>query len=86
MATPLSPSLGFYYDGYGRFSGNEISFVTDGSIVTETSTDTLTNKNGEQVKLELPSGIELPAKGFAVEDAGFQAPASDGSNVKIKIY
>ncbi|MDB4342462.1 hypothetical protein OAA20_00100 [bacterium] len=25
-------------------SGNEISFVTDGSIVTETSTDTLTNK------------------------------------------
>jgi len=26
-------------------SGNEISFVTDGSIVTETSTDTLTNKS-----------------------------------------
>jgi aconitate hydratase len=48
-------------------------------------TDTLTNANGEQVKLDSPSGEELPSKGFAVEDAGFQAPAEDGSGVEISV-
>jgi aconitate hydratase len=46
-------------------------------------TDTLTNKNGEQVKLDAPIGDELPTKGFEVEDPGFQAPAADGSGVEI---
>lgn len=46
-------------------------------------TDTLTNEKGEQVKLDPPSGDELPTKGFAVEDAGYQAPAADGSSVKV---
>ncbi len=46
-------------------------------------TDTLTNASGEQVKLDAPTGDELPAKGFAVEDAGYQAPAEDGSNVEV---
>jgi aconitate hydratase len=45
-------------------------------------TDTLTNENGEQVKLDEPTGFELPPNGFAVEDAGYQAPAEDGSSVK----
>ncbi len=48
-------------------------------------TDTLTNENGEQVKLDEPKGIELPEKGFAVEDPGYQAPAEDGSKVDIKV-
>ena len=48
-------------------------------------TDTLTNEKGEQVKLEEPTGVELPAKGFAVEDAGYQAPASDGSAVQVNV-
>ncbi len=48
-------------------------------------TDTLTNENGEQVKLDEPKGIELPEKGFAVEDPGYQAPAEDGSNVDVKV-
>jgi aconitate hydratase len=46
-------------------------------------TDTLTNDKGEQVKLNPPKGDELPKRGFAVEDAGYQAPAADGSNVQI---
>ena len=49
------------------------------------ATDTLTNKKGEQVKLNPPSGDELPSKGFDVEDPGYQAPASDGSNVNISV-
>ena len=46
-------------------------------------TDTLTNQNGEQVKLDEPKGSELPAKGFDVEDNGYQAPADDGSAVQV---
>ena len=42
-------------------------------------TDTLTNKNGEEVILDEPTGWELPPKGFDVEDNGYQAPAKDGS-------
>jgi aconitate hydratase len=48
-------------------------------------TDTLTNEKGEKVKLDPPVGDELPTKGFAVEDAGYQAPALDGSNVKVAV-
>ena len=48
-------------------------------------TDTLTNNKGEQVKLDAPTGDELPVKGFAVEDAGYQAPAEDGSKVTIAV-
>jgi len=45
--------------------------------------DTLTNDKGQQVKLEAPTGWELPPKGFDVKDAGFQAPAADGSRIEI---
>lgn len=48
-------------------------------------TDTLVNENGEQVKLDEPQGSELPAKGFAVEDNGYQAPAEDGSSVQVVV-
>ena len=30
-------------------------------------------------------GIELPPKGFAVDDAGYQAPAEDGSDVQVVV-
>lgn len=46
-------------------------------------TDTLTNADGEQVKLDPPVGDELPDKGFAVEENGYQAPAADGSGVEV---
>lgn len=47
--------------------------------------DTLTNEKGEQVKLDEPTGYELPPKGFDVEDAGYQAPAEDGSKVTVLV-
>jgi aconitate hydratase len=50
-----------------------------GDLTFNPLTDTLTNEKGEQVKLMPPTGEELPTKGFAVEDAGYQAPAEDGS-------
>jgi aconitate hydratase len=48
-------------------------------------TDTLLNDKGEAVKLDPPFGDELPTKGFAVEDAGFVAPAADGSSVQVAV-
>ena len=48
-------------------------------------TDTLLNDKGEEVKLTAPFGDELPKKGFDVDDNGFQAPAKDGSSVKIVV-
>lgn len=48
-------------------------------------TDTLTNNKGEQVKLDEPTGFELPPKGFDVEDNGYQAPAEDGSKVQVVV-
>ncbi len=74
---------------------NTYAFVASPEIVTALAiagnlgfnplTDTLTNEKGEQVKLDAPTGDELPTKGFAVEDAGYQAPAIDGSSVKVLV-
>ena len=74
---------------------NTFAFVASPEIVTALAiagdltfnplTDTLINSKGEQVKLDEPKGIELPIKGFAVEDAGYQAPAADGSKVTVLV-
>jgi aconitate hydratase len=56
-----------------------------GDLTFNPLTDTLTNESGEQVKLDAPTGYELPPRGFAVEDAGYQAPAEDGSGVEVKV-
>lgn len=61
------------------------AFAIAGDLTFNPLTDTLTNENGEQVKLDEPMGIEMPVKGFAVDDAGYQAPAEDGSKVEVKV-
>ncbi len=61
------------------------AFAIAGDLTFNPMTDTLTNQNGEQVKLDEPMGIELPVKGFAVEDAGYIAPAQDGSKVSVVV-
>ena len=74
---------------------NTYAFVASPEIVTAMAiagdltfnplTDYLSNEEGEMVKLDIPSGHELPAKGFDVEDAGYQAPAENGSSVVVKV-
>jgi aconitate hydratase len=54
-----------------------------GDLTFNPITDFLTNEKGEKVKLDEPRGLELPAKGFDVEDAGYQAPAKDGDKVSV---
>jgi len=59
------------------------AFAIAGDLTFNPLTDTLTNKDGVQVKLDEPEGIEMPVKGYAVQDAGYQAPAEDGSGVQV---
>ncbi|MDE3213750.1 MAG: aconitate hydratase, partial [Bacteroidota bacterium] len=54
-----------------------------GSLTFNPLTDYLTNEKGEKIKLDEPQGIEMPIKGFAVDDPGYQAPAKDGSKVEV---
>lgn len=72
---------------------NTHAFVASPEIVTALSIagslsfnplkDKLINEEGKEVLLDEPQGIELPVKGFAVEDAGYIAPAVDGSKVSV---
>lgn len=74
---------------------NTYAFVTSPEMVAAIAisgnlgfnplTDTLTNANGEQVKLDPPVGDELPALGFDVIDAGYQAPAEDGAAITVDV-
>ena len=74
---------------------NTLAFVGSPELVTALAiagdlgfnplTDTLINENGEEVRLEAPTGNELPPKGFDAEDPGFQAPAKDGSGVQVSV-
>jgi aconitate hydratase len=61
------------------------AIAISGRLDFDPTTDTLTNKNGEEVRLDEPVGFELPPKGFDVEDAGFQAPETDGSGVNVVV-
>ncbi|MDO7567078.1 MAG: aconitate hydratase [Schleiferiaceae bacterium] len=74
---------------------NTHAFVASPEIVTALAiagdlgfnplTDALINQQGESVKLDEPSGLEMPVKGYAVEDAGFQAPSADGSSIVVSV-
>ena len=60
-------------------------YAISGDLTFNPMTDTLKNKDGKDVKLDAPVGEELPAKGFEVKDAGYQAPAADGSGVTVAV-
>ena len=74
---------------------NTHSFVASPEIVTAMAiagkltfnplVDTLINKDGIEVRLDEPRGMELPEKGFEVKDNGYQEPARDGSKVEINV-
>ncbi|MEZ4910648.1 MAG: aconitate hydratase [Saprospiraceae bacterium] len=74
---------------------NTHAFVTSPELVTALAlagrldfnpiTDTLINENGEEVKLNEPTGMEFPPRGFEVKDNGYLAPADDGSSAVIEV-
>ncbi len=74
---------------------NTLAFVASPEIVTAYAlagrlsfnplTDTLVNDKGESVKLDPPTGVELPARGFDPGDSGYVAPAAEGAKVRVVI-
>jgi aconitate hydratase len=74
---------------------NTHAFVASPEIVTALAiagdltfnpvTDSLTNRNGEKVKLAEPTGFDLPPKGFASFENGLQEPSRDKTNISVKI-
>lgn len=61
------------------------AFAIAGDLTFNPVTDTITTADGRSLKLSEPSGIDLPVRGFAVEDNGFQEPAADGSHIVVSV-
>ncbi|MFN3839672.1 MAG: aconitate hydratase [Cyclobacteriaceae bacterium] len=61
------------------------AFAIAGDLTFNPLKDTLINEEGKPVKLDEPTGVEFPPKGFDVKDPGYVAPAKDGSKVQVKI-
>ena len=72
---------------YAFIGGPEmtVALALSGRLDFNPATDTILNKNGEQVKLDEPQGDVFPPKGFAVEDKGFIAPTDGNGNVEVVI-
>ncbi len=56
-----------------------------GSLSFNPLTDTIKNDKGEEIKLDPPSGEELPLRGFDKGKDGFVAPSTNGKNVEVKV-
>lgn len=61
------------------------AIAISGRLDFDPMNDTLINEDGEEVKLDMPHGLELPPKGFDVEDNGYLAPTEDGSSVEVRV-
>jgi len=97
MKRPNSIMTSFNRNFTGRNDGNpnthafvaspEIvtAFAIAGDLTFNPKKDYLVNEKGEKVKLDPPKGIELPKAGFAVEDAGYIAPAKKAGSIKIAV-
>jgi aconitate hydratase len=48
-------------------------------------TDSLINQDGEEVRLDPPTGVELPPLGFDVKENGYLAPQEDGSSINVVV-
>jgi aconitate hydratase len=61
------------------------AFAIAGTLDFNPVTDYLVNENGEKVKLDPPTGNDLPQKGFAVEDQGLIPPSLDYQGIEISV-
>lgn len=74
---------------------NTHGFVASPEIVTALSiagdlrfnpiSDTLVNEDGQEVRLDEPTGMEFPPQGFAIEDAGYVSASQYGADVDVKV-
>lgn len=61
------------------------AIAISGRLDFDPTRDKLINEDGVEVMLDEPTGLELPPKGFDVEDPGYVAPSEDGSFVEVKV-
>jgi len=61
------------------------AFAIAGTLDFNPETDFLTNENGEKVKLDPPTGNDLPERGFAVEDQGLIPPSTAYQGIEITV-
>ncbi|MEI7991769.1 MAG: aconitate hydratase [Actinomycetota bacterium] len=76
-------------------SANTLSFVTSpdtvialalaGRLDFDPVTDTITNADGVEVRLDPPVGEVLPARGYDPGEDTFIAPPADGSNLTVSV-
>ncbi len=81
----------------GRNDGiaETLSFLSSPEVVTALAfagdltfnpmTGTLQAADGTILRFEPPQGEELPAKGFATGEAGYEAPAADGAGIEVDL-
>lgn len=61
------------------------AFAIAGTLDFNPATDYLVNQAGEKVKLDVPQGDDLPAKGFDVEDAGLIPPSKEFRHLEVTV-
>jgi aconitate hydratase len=61
------------------------AFALSGKLTFNPLTDTLVNDKGENVKLDVPVGNELPEHGFIGGDAGYIEPNKNGKEINVAI-
>jgi aconitate hydratase len=74
---------------------NTLAFIASPEIVTAMALagsmkfnplkDTLTGADGAEVRLDPPTGDELPLRGFLAEERGFIPPTEGGENIEVKV-
>lgn len=62
-----------------------VALATAGTLDFNPLTDELTGSKGEKFKLNVPSGQELPPRGFDPGENTYQAPPEDGSSVTVSV-
>ena len=61
-----------------------LALTIAGDLCFNPLTDKLTTRDGRQVKLKEPKGLDFPADGFDVKDNGYLAPTGKTKTVNIK--
>jgi aconitate hydratase len=83
------------FSGRNDANHNTLAFMSSPEVVVALSLagrldfdprrDTLTAEDGTEIKLEPPTGDELPSKGFEPSGTGYNAPPADNSGLTLEV-
>ena len=62
-----------------------IALALAGTVDFDPLSDTLTNADGDEVRLSEPVGVELPPQGFDPGEDTFLAPPDDASDIEVRV-